>query len=179
LATAHPAAYAAGSPQSVAAPPIELDFARRLCHIGRLTGGSIMRRRVTACLAVVLAFAAGGCGTIVNLNGTAGRQIYGGVKQDALSGSDHLAEAFSSSCPSFSPVPENPSLGKKLMIKSFCAGCGGCMLAVDLPVSAVADTLTLPVTIPAALKKKKDDRSRPRHPKPARVAGAPVPATSP
>jgi uncharacterized protein YceK len=138
-----------------------------------------MRRTATACLAAGLAFALGGCGTIVNLNGSPGKEIYGGVKQDALSGSDHFVEAFSSSCPTFSPVPENPSLGKKVLIKSFCAGCGVCMWVVDLPISAVADTLTLPVTIPAALTKKPDNRARKRPQKPARTSAAPMPAAAP
>jgi hypothetical protein len=35
------------------------------------------------------------------------------------------------------------------------------MLAVDLPISAVADTLTLPLTVPATLMKK-DDKPKPR-----------------
>jgi uncharacterized protein YceK len=138
-----------------------------------------MRRRATACLAAVLAFGLGGCGTIVNLNGSPGKEIYGGVKQDALSGSDHFVEAFSSSCPTFSPVPEKQSLGKKVMIKSFCAGCGVCMWFVDLPISAVADTVTLPVTVTAALTKKPDKRPHKRPTNAARNNAGPMPATAP
>ena len=133
-----------------------------------------MHRTATACLAALLALGPGGCGTIVNLSGSPGKEIYGGVKQDALSGSDHFAEAFSSSCPTFSPVPEKPSLGKKVLMKSFCAGCGVCMWAVDLPISAVADTLTLPVTVPAALAKKPDRSPRKR---PAKAARTPAGST--
>jgi len=121
-----------------------------------------MRGIETACLAAVLACAAGGCGTFVNC--TAGREIYGGVKQDLQNGSNHLAEAYSGPCPSFSPFPENPSAGKQLLTRSFCAGCGVGMLAVDLPISLVADTLTLPVTIPATMMKSPDNRKRPRRP---------------
>ncbi len=136
-----------------------------------------MRRTATAFLAALLALGPGGCGTIVNFNGSPGKEIYGGVKQDALSGSDHFVEAFSSSCPSFSPVPEKPSLGKQVLIKSFCAGCGVCMWFVDLPISAVADTLTLPVTIPAALTKKPDRSPRKRSPKAPQTYAGPMPAT--
>jgi len=139
-----------------------------------------MLRSATACLAALLACGPGGCGTIVNLSASPGKEIYGGVKQDALSGSDHLAEAFSrSTCPTFSPVPERPSPGKEALIKSFCAGCGVCMWAVDLPISAVADTLTLPVTVPAALAKKPDRSPRKRPAKSARPYAGPMPAVAP
>ncbi len=117
-----------------------------------------MPRTVTACLAVVLACALCGCGTFVNC--TASKEIYGGVKQDAQNGRDHLAEAFSGPCPSFSQFPQMPSPGKQFLTRSFCAGCGVGMLAIDLPVSAVADTLTLPLTVPASLMKKPDPSKR-------------------
>jgi uncharacterized protein YceK len=130
-------------------------------------------------MAALLALGSSGCGTIVNLSASPGKEIYGGVKQDALSGSDHLAEAFSSSCPTFSPVPEKPSPGKKVLIKSFCAGCGVCMWLVDLPISAVADTLTLPVTVPAALTKKPDHPPRKRPAKEARTNAGPMLAAAP
>jgi uncharacterized protein YceK len=142
-----------------------------------------MCRGVTACLAAGLFAALSGCGTAVNclsFSGSPPREIYGGVKQDAQSGTDHLAEAFSRSCPSFSPLPDNsPSLGTKLMTRSFCAGCGLCMLAVDLPVSAVADTLTLPVTIPAALRKGKSNHPPKRRAATTQTPAAPLPAKQP
>ena len=139
-----------------------------------------MRRRMAACLAAVLASALCGCGTAVNClgaKGTAPREIYGGVKQDAQNGASHLAEAFSAACPSFASQPNIPSSGEKLMTKTFCAGCGVCMLAIDLPVSAVADTLTLPVTIPAALKKSKESHKTRRHTGKAPKSAAPGTAT--
>jgi uncharacterized protein YceK len=113
-----------------------------------------------ACVAAVLACALSGCGTFVNC--TSGREIYGGIKQDAQNGASHLAEAFSGPCPSLSQFPDNPSSGKQTLIRTFCAGCGVGMLALDLPVSAVADTLTLPITIPATLMKPSDNRKPPR-----------------
>lgn len=142
-----------------------------------------MCRGVTACLAAGLIAALSGCGTAVNclsFSGRPPRAIYGGVKQDAQSGADHLAEAFARSCPTFSPLPDNnPSLGTQLLTRSFCAGCGLCMLAVDLPVSAVADTLTLPVTIPAALKKGKDNHTPKRRTGTSPTPAAPLPAPQP
>ena len=132
-----------------------------------------MRRMVTACLAAGLACALGGCGTFVNC--TASKEIYGGMKQDAQNGSSHLAEAFSGPCPSFSPFPQMPSPGKDFLTRSFCAGCGVGMLAIDLPVSAVADTLTLPLTIPATLMSKPDKGTRrsPKKPSTAKQATQP------
>lgn len=117
-----------------------------------------MRLKATAFLAAVLAALLSGCGTVVNcfnVNGAASRAIYGGVRQDAENGYRHLGEAFSPTPPTFTEMPKPPSAGRDFAAKSFCAVCGVGMLAVDLPVSAVADTLTLPVTVPATLMKKK------------------------
>jgi uncharacterized protein YceK len=131
-----------------------------------------MGRKATACLAAVLAAALGGCGTVANCvgwNGPPARAVYGGVKQDAQNGAGHLAEAFHGPVPSFSAYPEQPAAGRQLMARSVCAACGACMLAVDLPVSLVTDTLTLPVTVPASLAKDKDNSKR----KPAPRRSAP------
>lgn len=121
-----------------------------------------MRLAATAFLAAVLS----GCGTVVNcfnVNGAASRAIYGGVRQDAENGYRHLGEAFAPTAPSFTEMPKPPSAGRDFAAKSFCAACGVGMLAVDLPVSAVADTLTLPVTVPATLMKKKPkSKGKPR-----------------
>jgi uncharacterized protein YceK len=138
-----------------------------------------MRSKATACLAAVLAAALAGCGTAVNCfngKGVGACAIYGGVKQDAVNGTSHLAEAFSGPAPSFSEMPKPPSPARDFVAKSFCAGCGVAMLAVDLPVSAVADTLTLPVTVPATLRKKKPDSKRNHKPK---VMGMPASAVPP
>jgi uncharacterized protein YceK len=137
-----------------------------------------MRLRATACLAAVFAAALGGCGTVVNCingDGTAAREIYGGVKQDAQNGTHHLSEAFSGPAPCFSKMPKPPNPVSDFAAKSFCAGCGVCMLAVDLPVSAVADTLTLPVTVPATLMKKKPKAKRKSKPKVMDMPAAAVP----
>jgi uncharacterized protein YceK len=122
-----------------------------------------MRPKATACLTAVFAAVLGGCGTVVNcfnVNGTPARAIYGGVRQDAANGTRHLSEAFSGPAPSFTTMPKPPDPASDFASKSFCAVCGLGMLAVDLPVSAVADTLTLPVTVPATLMKKKPASKR-------------------
>lgn len=125
-----------------------------------------MRAKAAAGLAAVLAVGLSGCGTVVNclnVQGTAARAIYGGVRQDADNGTRHLGEAFSGSPPTFSKIPQPPSAGRDFASKSFCAACGACMLALDLPICAVADTLTLPVTVPATLAKKKKASSKRKH----------------
>jgi uncharacterized protein YceK len=122
-----------------------------------------MRPKATACLAAVLVVGLSGCGTVANcigVNGVPARTIYGGVRQDAENGCRHLGEAFFGPAPSFSAMPKPPNAAGDLASKTFCAACGVGMLAVDLPVSAIADTLTLPVTVPATLMKKTPDRKR-------------------
>ncbi|MHB1422998.1 MAG: YceK/YidQ family lipoprotein [Gemmataceae bacterium] len=137
-----------------------------------------MRPKATACLTAVFTAVLGGCGTVVNcfnVNGAAARSVYGGVRQDAENGSRHLVEAFSGPAPNFSEMPKPPNAVGDFAAKSFSAGCGVCMLAVDLPVSAVADTLTLPVTVPATLMKKKSAQRKRK----TKVMGMPATAVPP
>ncbi|HTU20590.1 MAG TPA: YceK/YidQ family lipoprotein [Gemmataceae bacterium] len=141
-----------------------------------------MRLRATACLAAVLTVVLGGCGTVVNCvngKGHAARDIYGGVKQDAQNGARHLGEAFSGPAPCLSKIPQPPSATRDFVAKTFCAGCGVGMLAVDLPVSAVADTLTLPLTVPATLMKKKPNAKQKAKPSRTSKSGSAVPAKPP
>lgn len=138
-----------------------------------------MRPPATACLAAVFAAALVGCGTVTNCvsgDHRAAREIYGGVRQDAHNGSRHLTEAFTGPAPCFSKIPKPPNVARDFVAKSFCAGCGVGMLAVDLPVSAVADTLTLPLTVSATLMKKKPRAARNTKPK---VMGKPALAAPP
>ena len=140
-----------------------------------------MRSRATACLIAVLSAMLGGCGTVVNcfnVNGAAARAIYGGVRQDAENGSRHLGEAFAPTAPTLSEMPKPPSAGRDFVSKSFCAACGVGMLAVDLPVSALADTLTLPVTVPATLMKKKPRKKASHRPKTMGMPASAVPRQS-
>jgi uncharacterized protein YceK len=138
-----------------------------------------MRLKAAVWLATVFSVALGGCGTVVNCTSVSGppaRSIYGGVRQDAENGTRHLAEAFTGPAPSFTEMPQPPSAGRDFASKSFCAACGVCMLAVDLPVSAVADTLTLPVTVPATILKPK---ASPKRKQKLKVMGTPAAAVPP
>jgi uncharacterized protein YceK len=139
-----------------------------------------MGPRAMACLASVLAAVLGGCGTLVNCTswkGAAQNQIYGGVMQDAKNGVYHVSEAMHGPAPCFTAMPKPPDPVRDFFTKSFCAGCGVGMLAVDLPVSAVADTLTLPYTVPATLLKK--TKKKPSHrPKVMGMPSAAVPPNS-
>jgi uncharacterized protein YceK len=115
-----------------------------------------MRRQAAVCLAAVLAFAAGGCGTMNNLRpppkadkeapAVVPRSVYGGVALDARVGANWLAAPFvGERLPQVSMVESAVDSTCKMGIAAY-------VLAVDLPLSAVADTLTLPVTVPATLK---------------------------
>ena len=137
-----------------------------------------MGAKATACLAVVVALC--GCGTVVNCvnyNGAAPREIYGGVKQDVINGKTHLDEAFHGPAPCFSAMPQPPNLGRDFVAKTFCAGCGLGMLAVDLPVSAVADTLTLPVTVASTILKS-DKKTPNRKAKAMQMPSAALPSNT-
>lgn len=141
-----------------------------------------MRPEATVCLTAVLAAALTGCGTVVNCvsnDRPAAREIYGGVKQDAQNGSRHLAEAFSGPAPCFSQMPKPPNIAQDFVAKSVSAGCGVGMLAIDLPVCAVADTLTLPLTVPATLMKKKPNATRKAKPKRTNTSAPAAPPSPP
>jgi uncharacterized protein YceK len=116
-----------------------------------------MRKQAARSLAAVLAVALGGCGTMNNLRppekgdkespAPAGPSVYGGVGLDAQVGAKWLAAAFMAE-----RLPQVSFL--ESAVDSTCkVGIGAYVLAVDLPLSAVADTLTLPVTIPAMRNK--------------------------
>ncbi|MBV9125814.1 MAG: YceK/YidQ family lipoprotein [Planctomycetes bacterium] len=79
-----------------------------------------------------------GCATALNIQND--RQIYGGVRTDAIVGPYGLAKGIG-----FVMIENHEKFSP-----STNAMLGACALA-DLPFSAVADTLTLPVTVPAAL----------------------------
>lgn len=166
----------AGLAQS--APPAEI--ASALITFGSDSlGGSTMRGKAIVVLTAALASLQSGCGTMVNCvssKGPAPRAIYGGVIEDAQSGTDHFREAFSGPCPSFGPVTHMPSTAERAMMRSFCGLCGVCMLGLDLPISAITDTLTLPITIPATLARKKNEHPRKHKPAPA---SAPAPQQPP
>jgi uncharacterized protein YceK len=117
-----------------------------------------MGRQAARGLAAVLAFALGGCGTMNNLRppekadkeapAPVPQAVYGGVGLDAQVGAKWLAAPFVAE-----RLPQ-VSLLESAVDGTCKVGIGAYVLAIDLPLSAVADTLTLPVTIPAALKKQ-------------------------
>jgi uncharacterized protein YceK len=99
-----------------------------------------MPRKVAAALAAVLAGALGGCGSACNTMWwtpeEGGMRVFGGVRADA----QVLADAFSPNT--------KAGVGDRL-------GCAT-LATIDLPLSAVGDTLTLPVTLPAASNRRPD-----------------------
>ncbi len=108
-----------------------------------------MERKASAHLAAAFALALAGCGTAVNCGGVldpgAPRCVYGGVSLDRRWGAHFFTTAFQG------PYPENATVCNRLLAGSFAFGCGVGVLAVDLPLSVAADTLTLPLTIPTAI----------------------------
>jgi uncharacterized protein YceK len=85
----------------------------------------------------------GGCGTIANLE-TGARQgwkntvIYGGVRRDISSAEKWIDHSWTS--------------GEKLdVIQDIGSVVGVVLVGIDVPLSAIGDTLTLPATIPIAL----------------------------
>lgn len=97
------------------------------------------------------AFALNGCGTALNFHDGSNsmwlkngdpRKVYGGVRLDAECGAYLLAEAFTET---------------DLVRLAWSAW----VLGIDLPLSAVADTVTLPMTIRAAKERSQQTSDRP------------------
>lgn len=101
----------------------------------------------SAALALLLGLA-GGCATVDNLQSpydpvakTGGRQVYGGTKQALATSGEALG-----------------SIGKPGM--EGLAGLFAPLAVIDVPLSAAADTLTLPLTVPESIRRM--DHCRPR-----------------
>jgi uncharacterized protein YceK len=114
-----------------------------------------MCRRTITCLAAVAAAALAGCGTTLNLDGEP--RIYGGVMQDFQVAKEKLAQVA------------NPSESGKPASSPVWNLTSSALALVDMPLSLLADTLTLPLTIPAALDARDDPDppNSPGHPRPA------------
>lgn len=107
----------------------------------------------TSLAMVILIFATSGCGTIDNIVGAGtppadpavkidpANVVYGGVKQDAEYAWEQLHPYALAA--SFSGAPGGPVMP----ILGLCA-------LIDLPLSAIGDTVTLPVTIPATYERR-------------------------
>jgi uncharacterized protein YceK len=99
-------------------------------------------RKGAACLGLALSFALTGCGTSLNLDGDS--RPYGGVCMDAQKVRQGLVQAADPS-----KAEERDRSPVWNLALSACA-------CVDLPLSVVGDTLTLPVTIATALDERYD-----------------------
>ena len=124
-----------------------------------------MHRRSAFGLAGALACALGGCGTANNLlmpeklekgqpPGPVPAHVYGGVALDARVGSAWLTAPFLGQLPAeVSPVERAVDTTCKVAIATY-------LLSVDLPLSAVADTVTLPLTLAVTLRKHSEPGAR-------------------
>lgn len=130
-------------PAEYNARPLALDRLRLGCYGAQQQGGrrfSSRQRRLMrkVSLAILVMSMSSGCGTMFNLNGLGvfrghDKEPYGGVKLCVEAGTDHMASVVH---------PDDTSRAWSLLIGSY-------FLFLDLPVTAVADTLTLPITIHA------------------------------
>lgn len=97
-------------------------------------------RKTALCIAVLLLC---GCGTVANLSigarqGWKNAYVYGGVRRDIKSEADWIDHSWTS--------------GKNLdVIQDIGSVVGVVLVGIDIPLSAIGDTLTLPVTVPVAL----------------------------
>jgi uncharacterized protein YceK len=118
-----------------------------------------MCRRALTGLAAVAAAALAGCGTTLNLDGES--RVYGGVVQDFQIAKDHLAKVGN-------PGKSGTQDG------SACWNLTASALAlIDVPLSVVGDTLSLPLTIQTAM----DNWDYTVPPTPAAKSGGPQSAT--
>jgi uncharacterized protein YceK len=106
------------------------------------------RATVFTALAVCVVWLSG-CGTVNNLSG--GQAPYGGVQQDAKAGSKNLIDWRDG----YWRVPGGYAIPPSLSLLA-----SAYLLGVDLPLSAVADTLTLPFTVAVAWQKE-DSKATP------------------
>jgi uncharacterized protein YceK len=95
-----------------------------------------------AALLIVVEFLSG-CGTVANLSigareGWKNAQIYGGVRRDVQSAEQWIDHSW--------------TWGENLdVVQDIGTVVGVGLVGIDVPLSAVGDTLTLPITIPAAI----------------------------
>lgn len=116
-----------------------------------------MDGRKSAWVAAALACALGGCGTIGNLSDPKQTRPFGGVLRDANASAWLVNEASEAS-----KKPAAEVAGLVLAVP---------VVTVDLPLSFVADTVTLPLTIPMSVLRQ----GQPEMPPPQAMAGPPMP----
>ncbi len=105
-------------------------------------------RAAALCVAVLFLC---GCGTIANLE-TGARQgwknalVYGGVRRDVQSAGNWIDHSWTS--------------GENLdIVQDVGTVVGVGLVGIDVPLSAVGDTLTLPITVPIALMSNSANRT--------------------
>src|SRR5260370_20196949 len=102
------------------------------------------QRRLYAVAMSIALCSVSGCGTLWNMEFSKDRDIgerrlYGGLRIDAGLAFAHPIDAVSAS---------NPDDEKLLNVFAMCV-----VAILDSPLSAIPDTLTLPITIPATIKR--------------------------
>jgi len=97
-------------------------------------------------LAVVVACAVGGCGTVSNLSKD--RLPYGGISEDVKEGIARWTDWW------------HPS-GGHCISPTMQLMIAASRFAVDLPLSVVGDTLTLPITVDATLNRSPSNSATP------------------
>jgi uncharacterized protein YceK len=103
-------------------------------------GDMLMIRTARAAVLVLAAFLSG-CGTLANLSGQGWERtrIYGGVLGDVKSAGDW--------------IDNNPISAQTDILKDVGTVVGVALVGLDVPLSAIGDTVTLPVTIPVTIWK--------------------------
>jgi uncharacterized protein YceK len=105
-----------------------------------------MMRRLALCLVGLLPPCLSGCGTALNFCSfedktfphEAHREVYGGVKYDATGVPECLKNALEA----------DPHETAWVKFRDAATDvCVAALLVIDLPLSAIADTLTLPITL--------------------------------
>jgi uncharacterized protein YceK len=125
-----------------------------------------MKRASLAAALTLVILILGGCGTIANFGGKGweNTRIYGGVLTDVKSAENWIA---------YRPISKESEIQRDV---GTVVGTG--LIALDVPLSAIGDTLTLPITIPAAIwgtpaadtnvsRKETATASKPKSPPPA------------
>ncbi len=98
-------------------------------------------RKTTLCLGFVLLSTLSGCGTVVSYTGRNELLLYGGVRMDTAV----IEAAVIDGIPDYFRGPD-PDHHDKFPPETWIM-LGACGL-IDLPWSAIADTLLLPITLP-------------------------------
>src|SRR5690242_10542993 len=118
-----------------------------------------MGRGMLAAVAAAATALLGGCGTVANVtlsgppSGGGALKVYGGVQRDL----DIVRDCTTN--------PDHP----KDNAEAVCFAAAVTVAAVDMPFSVIADTLTLPITIPVALVTQgRADKQAPAASRPAR-----------